>query len=407
MSRKFNSADTDKWLEGFGDGLDGDSVISSNATEAPIDASCSGSIGSYSLTATNASFAPGQCILIVKSRGSTTTNVGEHELNKIVAYSAGTITLKYPLQNAYNDSGNDQSQVRVMPEYNNFTINTGVTYTTKGWTGDVGGVFAILAKGTVTITGTLSALGSTGESYSVANGGGYRGGAYTSTAYGTPATSYQGEGELAAGGSTTAANGMSGGGGYCDGQSGDSGGGGGYATGGSTGSTKDGGTAGTGGGTGGIANLTTLLFGGSGGGGIIDGGGPASYGGNGGGIILIIAKNIVITGAININGGGSNLGGYATGGGGAGGSCLLKCHTATLGTNLITATGGVPATPGGGWPKGGNGGVGRIHLDYKLSYTGTTNPAIDVTQDLTLDYPPSGIGYMVQKFIEEDEGLYY
>ena len=110
---KFRSDDTDKWLEGFGDGLDGDLTISSNTTEAPIDSSCSGTAGSYSLTATNASFAAGQLILIHKSRGNTTVTAGEYELNKISAYVAGTITLKYALKNSYNDSGADQSQVRL------------------------------------------------------------------------------------------------------------------------------------------------------------------------------------------------------------------------------------------------------------------------------------------------------
>jgi len=44
----------------------------------------------------------------------------------------------------------------------------------------------------------------------------------------------------------------------------------------------------------------------------------------------------------------------------------------------------------GGGGGGGGGGVGRIHLDYKTSYSGTTSPTLDARQDLTLSPISSG-----------------
>ena len=115
MSRQFRSDDTSKWTYGFGNGTDGDLTISTDTTEAPIDSTCSGTAGQFSLTATNASFASGQAILIHKTRGLTTTSAGAWELNYIASYSTGAISTVYPLQFTYQDSGADQSQVREQP----------------------------------------------------------------------------------------------------------------------------------------------------------------------------------------------------------------------------------------------------------------------------------------------------
>jgi hypothetical protein len=66
-------------------------------------------------------------------------------------------------------------------------------------------------------------------------------------------------------------------------------------------------------------------------------------------------------------------------GNGGGGSCLLKTQIATLNTAKITASNRAAGTNYGAAAS-----VGRIHLDYFTSYTGTTSPTINVTQDLTL-----------------------
>lgn len=342
----------------FGDGSDGALTVSTNTTQSPIDSACTGTAASYSLTATNVSFATGQKILIHQTKG---TGAGKWERNEIASYTAGTITLSNALTNTYTSG----AQVIVLLEYTNVTVNSGVTWTAKAWNGTVGGILAFLANGTITVTGTITATGK-----------GFRGGA---SYEGGHSTAYQGEGISGTGSQSTAANGQGGGGGTPGVGSGyGGGGGGGNAANGETGTFNGSGTPGTGGGTAGSADLTTLLPGGGGGGGGVDNAGPAGDGGPGGGIIFAIGTDLVVTGSITANGSvGENQ--PAPGGSGAGGSILLKAQTATLGTALITATGGARNTYGSGY--GGAGGTGRIHLDYYTSYTGTTSPTLDYAQD--------------------------
>src|SRR3990167_8599539 len=68
----------------FGDGSDSALTISSNTTEAPTDSAATGTVATYSLSATNASFATGQRIMIHQSRG---TNAGVWEKNEIAGYT--------------------------------------------------------------------------------------------------------------------------------------------------------------------------------------------------------------------------------------------------------------------------------------------------------------------------------
>ena len=389
MSRQFRSDDTSKWLEGFGNGSDGDLTISTNTTESVIDASCTGTINQTTLSATNASFAAGQIIVIHKTRGNTTTNAGNWELNKIDTYTTGTITLKYPLQFTYNDSGADQSQVRVLRQYNNVTVNNGITWSGKAWDTNTGGILGFMAKGTVTITGNIiinggNGLTNAGTTTGNPTGGGYWGG-YGRKNTGSAGKAQQGEGTTGAGTESHVANGNGAGGAAGDDRTG---GGGGNGAAGSNGSGGDSGSSffGRAGNSSGAAELTTIVFGGGGGGGAeFADVHQAGSGGGGGGIVLIYAKTLSITGTITANGGaGGNGTDRAPGGGGAGGSVLIKSQTATLGSNRITATagaGGFSVNQGGG-----AGGVGRIHLDYKTSYTGTTNPTLSVRQDASLDY---------------------
>lgn len=378
--RQWRSDDTDKWGYGFGDGSDGDLTISSNTTEAPIDSSCSGTSGTTSLSATNASFATGQIILIHQTQG---TGAGGWELNKIAGYTAGTITTSHALTMTYTDSGASQAQVRVLKQYNNVTINSGITYTAKSWDTNVGGIIGWFAKGTTTVTGTLTAKGNNGAGQYIAatnytafaNGIGHRGGAGRIVNSGS-AQGYQGAGTGGNGGTSTAANGTGGGGAY---GTIDPGAGGGHAS-------SGGSTTGTGGGTGGSAGLTNMIFGGGGGGSARNDVNPDTigYGGAGGGIICVFSKELEISGSVVCSGGNAGVGRDRTdGGAGAGGSVLIKAKTATLGTNKITA----PAGSRGN--NGGTGSVGRIHIDYSVSYTGTTSPTIDATNDLTIVEPAS------------------
>jgi hypothetical protein len=356
--RQFRSDDTSNWLYGFGNGSGGAYSSAGNATDAPIDASCSGTATQATLSASNVSFASGQLILIHQTRG---TGVGNWELNRIESYNTGTITLSHALINTYTDSGASQAQVIVMPQYSSFTQNSGHTLTAKAWTGDVGGIVAFFCSGTTTVTGSLTALGK-----------GRAGGAGNSSG----GTGVQGEGTSGTGSANTAQNSGGGGGGLNG-----NGGGGGYITGG-VGITGDGGT-GNAGSAPGAGSLVTQCYLGSGGG----GGGHSTQGTNGGiggGLFFIFTKDLVVTGTLNDNGGNSANSTYRAGGAGSGGGVLIKCQTATLGTNLITSSGGTGGTSEGG-NRGGAGSVGRIHMDYKTSYTGTTTPTIDVTQDTTLN----------------------
>lgn len=387
---QFRSDDTIKWLEGFGTGADGNGSINTS-TDAPIDSACTATAGTTSISATNASFATGQLIMVHKTRGSTTTVVGTWELNKIASYTSGTITTTYALQNAYQNSGADCSQVLVMKQYNDLTINNAQTLTPKAWNATVGGIIAYFVKGTATVTGNIDVSGTTGvtaagTTFNTAStsGGGFIGGYGQQT--GGAFQAIQGESTTGAGAAATAANGIGGGGGGGSASGSCGGGGGGHAGAGTDGTSAEN-TDGVGGGTGGVAALTTMVFGGAGGGaGSRDGvTQTVGAGASSGGIVLLIAKAITITGTIKSLGkGGGDGTRFADGGSSAGGSVLIKAQTAVLGTALITATGGAAIG------NGGAGGVGRIHLDYKTSVTGTTNPALDSTQDATLNEPSSG-----------------
>ena len=355
MARQFRSDDTNKWWYGFGDGSGGDLVMSADATDAPIDSACSGASGSFALSATNVSFAPGQIVLIHQTQG---TNAHAWELNKIQSYVAGTITLALPLQNTYGTG----AQVIVASQYDNFTINTGKTLTSKAWNGTVGGIIVRFARTSMTITGTI-----------LTTGCGYRGGLHGQQF----ANGYSGEGDPGVGTMSGTNNGNGGAGKQSEG----SGGGNGAAA------IANPTSAGAGGLAAGTADLTSLPLGGGGGG---AGDGQANTangaGGNGAGIVFLLSPSVTITGAItltgNPNGAPCDVG--HRGGSGAGGSCLIKCKTATLGSSLITALAGTATA------NGSAGSVGRVHIDYKTSYTGTTNPTIDARQDYLLDYPAGG-----------------
>jgi len=367
----------------FGDGSDSSLTISSNTTEAPIDSSASGTSGAYSLTATNASFATGQEILIHQTRG---TGAGTWQRTTIAGYTAGTITTEDPLNYDYATSGANCAQVRVLPQYTSVTINSGITYTAKAWDGTVGGILAFLANSTGTVTGTISAEGK-----------GFRGGVGSTGADGsTPTTGYAGEGTTGATVQQQTANGNGGGSGNNNrgpygGTASGAGGGGGNGLAGSEGG-PNGTVGGDPGGTAGNTGLTSMVFGGGGGAGGCDwpsgSGNTGGTGGRGGGIVFLTIADLTVTGAINVNGAvGGNASGSNTnngGAGGGGGSALLKSQTATLGTGLITASAGTGGSATGSGSVGATGGVGRIHLDYYTSYTGTTTPTLDVAQDDTL-----------------------
>lgn len=144
------------------------------------------------------------------------------------------------------------------------------------------------------------------------------------------------------------------------------------------------GGGGGGGGTYGDVNLGRLFFGAGGG-----GGGKGEYygtpgaGGNGGGVIYIAANTITVTGVISsngangVNGTGAKYDNSGGGGGGAGGSIKLVGNILNVGVGKTTANGGLGGAAGeltGGTNKGGDGGSGRIRIEYVTTFTGSTNP---------------------------------
>lgn len=339
---------------GFGNGQDGVATLS--GTDAPIDSSCSGTSGTRSLSATNASFTAGQIILIHQTRG---TNAGTWELNQIFSYTSGTITTTTNLTNTYTDSGASQAQVLVLKQYSGVTVSS--TLTAKAWDGNVGGILAFLCSGKTTISG---AINSTGRGYRGASGGSLQ-----------QQTGRQGEGTSGERNTrSTAANGSGGGGGQ--GGPGNNtrpagaGGGGGHSGAGTTGGTFNGGTGGTGGSASGVTTLTTLTFGGGGGeSGTRDNTDTNSaIPGAGGGIILIFSRSIVVTGTVAANGDTAVHGGAPYGnGGGAGGAVFIKAVSADIGSAKVTASGG------SGSGSGGAGSAGRVRIEA-CSVSGTTSP---------------------------------
>lgn len=350
---------------GFGNGQDGDLVISSNTTDSPIDSSCSGTVGTKTLTVgSGLSFVPGQIVKIHQSRG---TGAGSWEFNQVDSYSGTTLTLKYDLENTYTDSGASQAQVLVIKQYKSIKVNSGNTLTVKAWDGNVGGIYEVFCSGEVLVPGTISANGGNGglttnDGQAGGTGGGFRGGGV-----GLTGTARTGEGTAGDSVQSSLANGNGGGGADTGGDGGGAGGGNGTA--GSNGSNGA-----VGGSIDGLADLSLLVFGGGGGGGHNDfQPDGAGGGGSGGGIIGIFAKKLTVTGSIRANGGQ----GYdhtvvgrdqADGGSGAGGSILIKTQQAVVGSNLITATSG----PGSN--AGGQGGSGRVRIETCV-LSGNTNPS--------------------------------
>jgi hypothetical protein len=382
----------------MGDGSDGNVIFSLNTninTDTTISGrSCAdgGDAVNYSATALTSNtaslssspsagcLAANDKILLINLQGTSSSyqNVGNYEVLEVQGVSTNTVTFKTNKTKYYGDVAGSDTNIgtattnqRVMlqriPQYNDVTVNTGITVTPSNWNAVKGGVVAFMANGSVSINGTGTIQ---------ANSAGYR----QTVDADANTTGKQAEGTPGNPLTRTTSNNASGGGGgwgawntVCGG-----GGGGGHGAAGADG--QDGsGAGGTGGTAVGSSSLDTLFFGGSGGEGGDDadcGNSDPGYGGAGGGIIFISAANLTVSGSITSNGanGGptefSNC--SANGGGGAGGSILIKGQTLALGSSLVTATGGVSNT--NGERDGGVGAVGRIAAYYTNSITGTSSP---------------------------------
>ena len=406
--RQWRSDDTSLWKEGFGRGKDGDLNYGGGGLGGVAGfgiATFSGSSGSFQGTFNDVGYFNGgnggrigDIVLIHQTQGS---GAGNWELNLITNRSGSTVYFKYPLQNNYSTG----AQIISTGHHKNATLS-GTTTPYTAWNGSCGGIVFLFAKETITINGSINASGNTGNTASVltgtsavTSGGGFSGGYGRQIPGGTGTNGgRQGEGVSGGGGESTAAN--SNGGGAAVGTSSTagsaSGGGGGNGTAGTAGTSNEQ-SNGAGGSTAGNNALTNMVFGGGGGGCLSKDGvtQTVASGGSGGGIIVLIAKKIILPGTIITNGGAGGDGSRkGDGGGGAGGSVLIKTVDAILGTNRITSVGGT-----GGSTYGGLGGVGRIHLDYSKSYSGSTDPTMDVRQDLTIKPLNTGSAMFYSQFI--------
>jgi hypothetical protein len=377
----------------WGTGADGDLTVSAGQTiytdNTRSALSTTAASGQPSLTLSSASgFAVGQEVLIIQMQG---IGAGTYEFGMIAGISGNIITLGVNLSYSYDSDGSSPAQVLRVYQYHNVTVQSDGVLTAHAWDGSTGGVVAFRASGTITETGTISAngqLGGTGAGSAGGTGIGFRGGqAKPANGNQQPGQAFTGEGSGGASEAQTSANFSGGGGGYTSGYDGGSGGGGSHASAGGNGVYWNtslpgiGATLLTG-----TSDLTTMTFGGGGGGAAIDGSGDVGAGGGGGGIVFITGSSVIVTGSITTNGGAGGNAFYGGGGGGAGGSILIKAKIATLGTNLITAIAGAGGLgTGAGNRNGGNGGVGRIRIDYGQTLSGTTNPPASTYQDPTLE----------------------
>jgi hypothetical protein len=352
---------------------------------------------------------------------SAVNAAGLYEMAEVLGVNTTTnvITLSCTLKNVYSVTG--ATQVVRVPQYDTLTVATGASITAPAWDGTVGGIVAVDAKTTVTLTGDIdvTALGFRGG---VTDDGSEAAGTNVTTYASAANTDGAHKGEGIAGvraqyGRGPAANGggggnshNAGGGGGANGKSGAAWTGQGTfnlaVTGGATAWLLDpnyDATASEGGGRGGYtysdANLSALLFGPDiflwggnerrergglgghpldndaatrvylgGGGGAGDGNnGHAGRGGNGGGLVIVRAGSVTGAGRILANGeagavADSSTGsgsGDAPGGGGAGGAVVVRAATVSGFTvQALGGAGGKQTVNNGNEAEGPGGGGG-------------------------------------------------
>ncbi len=375
----------------LGDGSDGaltvnsaDSIIN-NYAYLVADVSS----GTNSITIVNgAAFSVGDEILIIQMHNPDSSSPGRYEFRTIQSIVGGTsITLDSNLtydyfsdrssvndtvvdtpgnnlntNTSYVDTNSSIAQIVRIPHYTNVTVNSGASIVPESWNGLLGGIVIFRARGKVYVANGGSIQ---------TDGKGFRGGAHGGS------DGYRGEGWRGGnprGGYNNAELArrvqMYGGGGCFV-----NGAGGGYGTAGTLGDTY-GGRPATAGMVYGDAALNRLYFGGGGAGGHPNSGKP--HGGNGGGIIFITADSITTLGTVSSDG----QDGYAVSadqghwgaGGGAGGVVFLRAGIVEIGTNLVHANGGVAYDGFNANGEGGDGGSGRIRIDY-VTLNGSTTPA--------------------------------
>jgi hypothetical protein len=359
----------------FGDGSDGDLTVPASQTQYTDNirqaVAANANSGQNQISVVNGvSFAVGDEILIIQMQG---VGAGNHEFAIVGAINGNALTLQDFLINTYTAGGNSKAQVLRVPHYHHVTVENSGVLTAHAWNGSTGGIVAFRASGEVRLQdGVIDVAGK-----------GFTGGVTSSSNHAEQGDSATGNGINA-----TSQNGTGGGGGALgNGAAAGGGGGGGNGSLGVAGQPGARG-GGSGGATGGSPELTSIIFGGAGGGGGYRSSTGGGTGGASGGIIFVAAHTLTLNGDARVtaagNVGGNRLAGDDSaggGGGGAGGSILIQVANGTLGTSIITATGG---NGGLGRPgsnnDGGAAGIGRVRIEYCESLTGTTNPPASTQQ---------------------------
>ncbi len=394
---------------------DGGDAVSYNITafgSTTLANGLSGTTATLSAAPSPGCLTAGDNVLIINAQGTSSAygNTGNYELLKIYSISDTTITFTTEKKKNYGDGANDTNLgtattnqrvvMQRLPQYENVTINTGVTVNANAWNGTKGGIVAFQVKGTLTNGGTISAseLGFRGSNPGTA--GGWNGGLGGETYNGYPGSGYGGGGAGGGGGGGTRASGTAnstatvGGGGGGGGARWGQGGGAGFVTvgNGGTGASGYNGAAGSGtsggaggggannvggggggGGTYGDANLAQIFMGSAGGADGNSAGGdgcwdPGGIAGRGGGIVLIMANTLTNSGSIFSKGQTSTSTPCTTNASGTGGSVKVFASTATLGTvSAIAGTAGPTSS------------VGRVAVGATTK-SGTTTPTyVEIT----------------------------
>ncbi len=365
----------------FGDGSDSNLVVGAGQTiyldnvRTAVAATAVSEQNVISITSASG-FNVGDEVLIIQMQG---TDAGNYELDRIVSIGASTITLQHALQYTYtvgpydrdpNNSrgappGVSTAQVIIVPNYLTVTIASGGRLTAHGWNGLTGGIVVLRALNLIVETGGV--IDVTGLGYRGGTGGRDNGcGSAAYTGEGWPGPSWSLPGDVSGTSGSRVRNGNGGGSGF---HTSDcvvtkrSGGGGGHATLGGIGGPGYG--SGEGGGTVSDANGAKLFFGGGGGGGIATNQtGPR--GGNGGGIVVLFGRNISVAGDVLSSGHNGYQISDGGSGGGAGGYVFLVGENIGVGSNNVVAIGGSGVD--------GDGGDGRIHVEYCDTLSVSTNP---------------------------------
>lgn len=239
-----------------------------------------------------------------------------------------------------------------------FTLNNGHTLTVPAGAGKL----EIHATGTITINGSISAVGAG----AVAGGSG--GASNSDGSPGNNNTDQAGGG--GGGGGAASGNGAAGGGMAYHGLVIQAGGAGGSSTGGSAGTSVTGSS---------LRTLTAFRdsWGGASGGGGGGGGNGGGTGGRGGGIVVLCAPNVVFgsTGSISVAGAAGSAGtttpggiGGGGGGGGGGGALIVITRSFTDNGATLTVSGGAGGAAGGGNIVGYGGGAGAAGVKQIYIY---------------------------------------